>query len=603
MIALLVAALTAMPAPAAPPAPVNAVLGDASWDALRPGDPLDEAARITTHLSYVEALLRAAPTDALSPSQREGRAAVLDRLRTYRAQARFPRNTHSPRRAPVFVDAEGRRCAVAALAEPDVGAALIEDIAARQRLAYIEEIDAPPLRRWAEANGLTLRELAMIQPTYRPPLLIERKPGPVRPRAQTRLEHDWAVCAGSAYAGNALTELPRYEATVTFYPMDGMLAGRVRLSGPPPPDEDAAARRDRFIVCLTGSFANRRFIAADDVQIGKPYPLTTPAFDGPRILPDGKLAPGPAAAILHFGATTQLGCVPSDAPGGRWRLRLEVGADGQVGAASATPADTPPGAEKVTACVQQSLPATLGHVFPPSKGGATIEALVALGQPADEIEVRQDDSMAHEPRTLTRAEQALQDDQWRCAVKRYPAETTLPARLDARVTFALDGRRVAGTLDLKPAGGAAPDARDAKFIACVTEAFARRRFDLHDVWPGEPYPLGWAVIAADPVEAGALAVEPLRHHLERRAAAIIRACPALAEAPRAWTLQVWTGPRQTPRFVVTAAPDPNLGPARKCLERHLNRAIKLPRVSKATTIELHIAPGAPNADPTLPPDR
>ena len=122
MIPLLLAALVTLPAP------VNAVLGDASWDALRPGEALDEAARIATHLTYVEARLREAPTAELSPSQREGRAVVLDRLAAYRDQARFPRNTYSAYRAPVFVDAEGRRCAVAALAEPDVGADVIEGI-------------------------------------------------------------------------------------------------------------------------------------------------------------------------------------------------------------------------------------------------------------------------------------------------------------------------------------------------------------------------------------------------------------------------------------------------------------------------------------------
>lgn len=153
--------------------PINAVIGDASFahafgDA-RPAAFADETLRITTHLAYVETLLRQRDTSALSPAQQQARAANLDRLRAYREAGVFPRNHDFPdRRRPCFIDRDGRICAVGYLVEQSAGRALAEAINARFQYALLAEMDDEALRAWAARSGLSLLELATIQPGYGP---------------------------------------------------------------------------------------------------------------------------------------------------------------------------------------------------------------------------------------------------------------------------------------------------------------------------------------------------------------------------------------------------------------------------------------------------
>lgn len=151
--------------------PVNAVIGDMSY-VKRFGHPpsasVREDVRIQTHLAYVEQLLRARPTDHLSPEQQAARTRHLDRLRQYWMQARFPHNDDptSNGRQPTFIDSDGRICAVGYLIAESAGWDVAERINAEYKYAYIEDIDAPMLDEWAERAGFTRHELAMIQPQY-----------------------------------------------------------------------------------------------------------------------------------------------------------------------------------------------------------------------------------------------------------------------------------------------------------------------------------------------------------------------------------------------------------------------------------------------------
>lgn len=149
--------------------PVNAVLGDESFVATfgtAPTASTPEDLRLKTHLAYVEGLLRARDVSDLTPEQQERRRALLDRLRAYWETGVFPRNTERPGRTPVFIDEEGRLCAVGYLIAESEGLEAAEKIDERFHLAYVEEIDAPMLEEWAEAHGFTRHELAMIQPMY-----------------------------------------------------------------------------------------------------------------------------------------------------------------------------------------------------------------------------------------------------------------------------------------------------------------------------------------------------------------------------------------------------------------------------------------------------
>ena len=155
--------------PSASPRPVNAVLGNQSFRAVhgtapRPDTP--ERLRLQTHLAYVEALLRSRERPSLSDAQRARRAALLDRLHAYWTRGRFPRNTEVPGRSPVFIDDNGRLCAVGALVAASAGRDMAERIDARYHLADVREMEMPAIDRWAERNGFTRRELAMIQPMY-----------------------------------------------------------------------------------------------------------------------------------------------------------------------------------------------------------------------------------------------------------------------------------------------------------------------------------------------------------------------------------------------------------------------------------------------------
>ena len=157
-------------AEATPVQPVNAVIGNESYRATfgeAPKAGTSEQLRLRTHLAYVEGLLRARDVSHLPPAQRERRTRLLDQLRAYRKRGVFPQNTYQRGRTPVFIDTQGRLCAVGFLIAQSAGREAAERINERYRLDRIADMDAPAVEKWAERHGFTLRELAMIQPCYK----------------------------------------------------------------------------------------------------------------------------------------------------------------------------------------------------------------------------------------------------------------------------------------------------------------------------------------------------------------------------------------------------------------------------------------------------
>ena len=152
------------------PGSVNAVLGDESFVRAfgrLPNANTAEDLRIATHLAYVEELLRARDVRSWPSELREARERNLDRLRAYRTAGSFPRHEgpHAAR-TPRFIDHMGRICAVGYLVEQSAGRELAEAINARFQEATIVEMESQALGDWASASGLSVRELAMIQPCY-----------------------------------------------------------------------------------------------------------------------------------------------------------------------------------------------------------------------------------------------------------------------------------------------------------------------------------------------------------------------------------------------------------------------------------------------------
>lgn len=126
-----------------------------------------DTARIQRHLERVERTLRARDVSQLSPELGGRRARNLDRLHAYWTAGVFPRNTRHPGiRQPYFIDHEGRACAAAYLIIESGRRDLAERIDRAYHNAYVPDMHDAELARWVSTSGLTLAEVALIQPTY-----------------------------------------------------------------------------------------------------------------------------------------------------------------------------------------------------------------------------------------------------------------------------------------------------------------------------------------------------------------------------------------------------------------------------------------------------
>ena len=142
---------------------VNAVLGDQSfiWKyGVRPNDATPEKVRISTHLEYVEYLLRKNGNKDMNPKQKENRNKILDHLHAYWERGVFPENLDYPEeRKPCFIDKNGNICAVGYLVEKTEDRQLAEAINDQFKYSLIKDMDDPKIEEWAHENGLSLKEM------------------------------------------------------------------------------------------------------------------------------------------------------------------------------------------------------------------------------------------------------------------------------------------------------------------------------------------------------------------------------------------------------------------------------------------------------------
>jgi len=127
---------------------------------------MGEMHAIQRHLGFVLERLAERDVSALPAALREQRLLQIERLSTYRDRAVFPRNGFVPDLSPVFIDADGRACAVAYLMIEAGARDLAERVAGQENLAYLPEIATPGVARWIEESGLDAEECALIQPNY-----------------------------------------------------------------------------------------------------------------------------------------------------------------------------------------------------------------------------------------------------------------------------------------------------------------------------------------------------------------------------------------------------------------------------------------------------
>lgn len=149
---------------------VNALIGDQSFQEVfgkLPEAGTDENLRIQTHLLFVEKMLREKSSVHLSSQQLQNRIAVLDLLNQYWKLGIFPSNYDYPgERRPCFIDRDGKICAVGYLIEQTAGLELARQINKDHQYDFLLDMKEKAIENWAETNGLTLEECAMIQPSY-----------------------------------------------------------------------------------------------------------------------------------------------------------------------------------------------------------------------------------------------------------------------------------------------------------------------------------------------------------------------------------------------------------------------------------------------------
>lgn len=149
---------------------VNPILKDNSYIYFM-GEAPDENAsnelRIACHLLYAEYVLRRQNTAHLDAKTRLKRERILDLLHEYALNGTYPKNYDYPgERKPCFIDQDGTICAVGYLVEQTEGRETAESINEQYKYAEIYEMDLDLIAEWAKDNGLTVKECAMIQPTY-----------------------------------------------------------------------------------------------------------------------------------------------------------------------------------------------------------------------------------------------------------------------------------------------------------------------------------------------------------------------------------------------------------------------------------------------------
>ena len=149
---------------------INAIIGDVSYIEKfgeNPTPSTDSDLRITTHLQYIEKLLRKKKVAHLSKEQSQKRDLVLNLLHDYWVNGVFPKNyDYERQRLPCFIDQYENICAVGYLIEKTDGRLTAAKINDEYKYEFILSMRDKSSEDWMLNYGLTKLECAMIQPTY-----------------------------------------------------------------------------------------------------------------------------------------------------------------------------------------------------------------------------------------------------------------------------------------------------------------------------------------------------------------------------------------------------------------------------------------------------
>lgn len=126
----------------------------------------NDTERIGFHIAQVVAQLEAREIHDDKLSKR--RNVLIRTLRVYGQAGLFPVNTGHTARTPYFIDDSGTACAVGHLMIASGHEELALRIQSEHNYDYIADIKTEGVADWAAEYGLTLDELALIQPAYAP---------------------------------------------------------------------------------------------------------------------------------------------------------------------------------------------------------------------------------------------------------------------------------------------------------------------------------------------------------------------------------------------------------------------------------------------------
>lgn len=142
--------------------------------------PNSEQELIQLHLVNVISYLENQSVFQLSEKQRENRLLNIEILKDYSSTGIFPINNLTSYRVPIFIDSKNTFCAVGFLMKENGLGQVAQEIAAHQLLSYLKDIEHAQLIPWQKSSGLSLFELALIQPTYGPPTPVCAAPSPIQ---------------------------------------------------------------------------------------------------------------------------------------------------------------------------------------------------------------------------------------------------------------------------------------------------------------------------------------------------------------------------------------------------------------------------------------
>ena len=141
--------------------------------------PNSEQELIQLHLVNVIGYLEEQSSTHLDSIQQQNRINNISILRSYCLAGEYPVNDLTTYRTPIFIDSKGVHCAVGHILKENGLATVAQDIANNQLLAFLGEIKHTQLIEWQKTCGLSMFELALIQPTYGPPIPICASESPI----------------------------------------------------------------------------------------------------------------------------------------------------------------------------------------------------------------------------------------------------------------------------------------------------------------------------------------------------------------------------------------------------------------------------------------